>query len=199
MKIVGVGCGPGMLTEEAIGAISRAEALCGSERAIDLARDHIRDGCIVRVIDDYRALRNLPDTTVVLSTGDPMLAGLGYLEGEVIPGISSLQVTLARLKIPMARVSVVVAHGRDHPAAVREALSEVARGNVVFLIADPSFDVRDFAAQFLPETPGISITLCERLGYPDERVETGTAEAPPIPGHDLFVILVDPGIRGKRE
>lgn len=199
MKIVGVGCGPGMLTEEAIGAISRAETLCGSERAIDLARDHIREGCIVRVIDDYRALRALPDTTVILSTGDPMLAGLGYLEGEVIPGISSLQVTLARLKISMARVSVVVAHGRDHPAAAREAVSEVARGKAVFLIADPSFDVRDFAAQFLLETPGISITLCERLGYSDERVETGTAETPPMPEHDLFVLLVDPGIREKQD
>lgn len=198
MKIVGVGCGPGMLTLEAIDAISNAGILYGSPRAIELARDHISDGSDVRIIDDYRSLHALPGNVVVLSTGDPMLAGLGYLDGDVIPGISSLQVTLARLHLPMSRVSVVVAHGRDHPAAARDALSEVARGNAVFLIADPSFDVCVFAAHFLEVTPWISITLCERLGYPDERVVTGTAEIPPKPMHDLFVLLVDPGIRRKQ-
>lgn len=197
MKIVGVGCGPNMLTREAIDAISHAGILYGSQRAIDLVQDHIRSGSVVRIIDDYGSLHNLPGDAVVLSTGDPMLAGLGYLNGEVIPGISSLQVTLARLHLPMSGVSVVVAHGRDHPAAAREALSEVVRGKAVFLIADPSFDVGIFAAHFLKKIPGISITLCERLGYPDERVVTGTAETPPEPMHDLFVLLVDPGIRRK--
>lgn len=195
MKIVGVGCGPGMLTEDAIDAISHAGILYGSPRAIELAREHISGGSVVRIIDDYKSLHALPGDAVVLSTGDPMLAGLGYLNGEVIPGISSLQVTLARLHLPMSRVSVVVAHGRDHPAAAGDALCEVARGKAVFLIADPSFNVDEFAAHFLDITPGVSITLCERLGYPDERVVTGTAETPPEPMHDLFVLLVDPGIR----
>ena len=198
MKIVGVGCGPRMLTGEAIGVISRASLIYGSERAIDLAREHIREDCVVRPIDDYRALRSLPVDAVVLSTGDPMLAGLGYLGGEVIPGISSLQVTLARLHLPMAAVSVVVAHGRDHEVAKGEAVAEVARGRAVFLLADPGFDVRDFASSFLSPGPGgVSITLCERLGYPDERVATGTPDNPPIPDCDLFVLLVDPGIRKK--
>ena len=38
MKIVGVGCGPGMLTEQAIREISRASLIYGSDRAIDLAK-----------------------------------------------------------------------------------------------------------------------------------------------------------------
>jgi len=194
MKIVGVGCGPGMLTAEAIRIISNASLVYGSQRAIDLAREHIRDGCAVRTIDNYRALRTLPGEAVVLSTGDPMLAGLGYLDGEVVPGISSLQLTLARLHLPMAGVSVVVAHGRDHSRAAMEAVTEISRGRKVFLLADPGFEIRDFAAQFLPDYPKVAITLCERLGYPDERVVTGTPENPPLPVYDLFVLLIDPGI-----
>ncbi|MCU0632560.1 MAG: cobalt-precorrin-7 (C(5))-methyltransferase [Methanolinea sp.] len=197
MRIVGVGCGPGMLTMEAARTISGASLVYGSRRAIDLAREHIPEGCTVREIDDYRSLRALPGDAVVLSTGDPMLAGLGYLEGEVIPGISSLQVVLARLHIPMARVSVVVAHGRNHREAILEAVAEVGRGRAVFLLADPEFDIHTCAAQFLPAPPGLTITLCEQLGYPDERLVTGTPDAPPLPLRDLFVLLIDPGVRRK--
>ena len=52
---------------------------------------------------------------VVLSTGDPMLSGLGYLEGQVIPGISSMQVACARLKISQLRMVPVTLHGRAIP------------------------------------------------------------------------------------
>ncbi|HOT02622.1 MAG TPA: cobalt-precorrin-7 (C(5))-methyltransferase [Methanolinea sp.] len=193
MKIVGVGCGPGMLTEEAIATISRASLVYGSHRAIDLARMYISKECTVREIEDYRALRTLPEGAVVLSTGDPMLAGLGYLEGEVIPGISSLQVTLARLHIPMVQISVVAAHGRDHDAAIRDTVAEVSRGKTVFLLADPGFEVTRLARHFLPPPPGLTITLCEQLGYPEERVITGTPDDPPLPCSELFVLLVNPG------
>ena len=35
MKIVGVGCGENMLTQEAIDAIRRAKLIYGSDRALD--------------------------------------------------------------------------------------------------------------------------------------------------------------------
>jgi hypothetical protein len=37
MRIVGVGCGPGMLTEEAIHALKDARRVYGSRRAIEIA------------------------------------------------------------------------------------------------------------------------------------------------------------------
>ena len=77
MKIVGVGCGPGMLTEQATQAIRAAHLIYGSSRAIDMAKNLIPENCTVRSISDYRNLSQLPDNAVVLSTGDPMLAGLG--------------------------------------------------------------------------------------------------------------------------
>jgi len=186
MKIVGVGCGPGMLTVEAARIIAGASLIYGSARAIALARDAIPLGSEVHEIADYRSLRSLPRHAVVLSTGDPMLAGLGYLPGDVVPGISSLQVAFARLKIPLARTAVVSAHGKDHDRAIADAREEVVRGKVVFLIADPAFEVGALAAA-LP--PGARFAVCEDLGYPEERIAVGTAAQPPVPRGALFVVV----------
>jgi len=186
MKVVGVGCGPGMLTAEAASVIAGASLVYGSARAIALARDAIPPGCEVHEIADYRNLWSLPAHAVVLSTGDPMLAGLGYLPGEVVPGISSLQVAFARLKVPLTKAAVVSAHGKDHARAVAEAREEVLLGRVVFLIADPAFDVGTLAAALPPE---IRLAVCEDLGYPAERIATGTAAEPPVPRGDLFVVV----------
>lgn len=192
MKIVGVGCGPGMLTEEAIRVIASATSIYGSDRAIELARAHIPKDCDVRSIDDFKNLSHLPENAVILSTGDPMLAGLGYLKGEVIPGISSLQVAAARLRIPLARVVVVVAHGKGHEKGMHETLLEVKRGKIVFLLADPKFDVaelyRRLSAAEIP-TP-LRIAVCENLGYPDERIIIGDLQAPPMPKAGLYSLVI---------
>ena len=44
MKIIGVGCGPGMLTEEAIQGSRIAKTIYGSDRAIEIARPFISHG-----------------------------------------------------------------------------------------------------------------------------------------------------------
>ena len=123
MMIIGVGCGPGLLTQQAIQELKRAKSAYGSDRAIGLARAYIPKNCTVRSIDDYKKLSTLPANAVILSTGDPMLAGLGYLKGTVIPGISSLQIATARLHIPLSRIVVVVAH-----VGQGERSKKVARG-----------------------------------------------------------------------
>ncbi|KQC03853.1 MAG: cobalt-precorrin-6Y C(5)-methyltransferase [Methanoculleus sp. SDB] len=190
MKIIGVGCGPGMMTEEAIRALSDARHIFGSRRAIDLAAAHIPPGCEVREITAYNVLRSLPDDAFVLSTGDPMLAGLGYLGGEIIPGISSMQVAFARLGIPLARAAVVNAHGKDHAAAMDEAVFELGRGKIIFCIADPRFDIAELGARIQGAGIAVRIAVCERLGYPDERITTGTPAEPPGADDELFALVI---------
>ena len=189
MRVVGVGCGPGLLTPRAAAAIREADEVWGSARAIELAAGALRHGCPVHEIEDYRGLRELGPGAVVLSTGDPMLSGLGYLPGEVEPGISSLQLALARLRIPWTRVAVLTAHGRDHDMAVAAAVDEVGRGRVAFLIADPAFPVPALGAALARLGDDIRIAVCEDLGYPGERIACGTADAPPAPSSPLFVVL----------
>ncbi|WAI01732.1 cobalt-precorrin-7 (C(5))-methyltransferase [Methanogenium organophilum] len=189
MKVVGVGCGPGMLTEAAIAAIRDAKEIYGSERAIERAAGQIPACCSVHVITDYKALRDLPETAVVLSTGDPMLAGLGYLGGDVISGISSYQYACAKLHIPLTKTAIVNAHAKDHEQAILDIIFEIRRGRTAFVIADPAFVPSIPAEALKAHSLQCRIAICERLGYPDERIAIGDTDTPPVPGSDLFVLM----------
>jgi cobalt-precorrin-7 (C5)-methyltransferase len=190
MKIIGVGCGPGMLTEQAIREISKASIIYGSDRAIELARSYIPFECSIKPIDDFKTLNQLPEHAVILSTGDPMLAGLGYLHGEVIPGISSLQVATARLHIPVSQVSVVVAHGKGHKKGIEDTVEEVKRGKIVFLLADPKFEVQELYSPLAMLSLPVRIALCENLGYPEERILIQDIQSPPLPTEALYSLVI---------
>jgi len=190
MKIIGVGCGPGLLTEQAIQELKQAGSVYGSDRAIGLARAYLPKDCTVRSIDDYKKLPQLPAHAVLLSTGDPMLAGLGYLNGTVIPGISSLQIAACRLHLPLSRVTVVVAHGRGHEQGMQETVEEVKRGKIVFLLADPKFRVPDLYSRLAELSLPLQVAVCENLAYPEERIVVGDITSPPLPASDLYSLVI---------
>ena len=139
MMVIGVGCGPGMMTEEAIKELTKARTVCGSKRSLELARAHIRKDAKVVQVDDYAALEDMPEKAVLLSTGDPMLSGLGYRSEKVIPGISSMQAAYARLGAPLENTVIMSAQGKYQPIAIKNAVEEVLRGRNVFLLADATF------------------------------------------------------------
>jgi cobalt-precorrin-7 (C5)-methyltransferase len=178
-----------MLTEEAVRALAGARRVYGSRRAIEIARGALPRSCDVHEIRDYSSLE-VPDDAVLLSTGDPMLAGLGDRGGEVIPGISSLQLAFARLRLPLARVSVVDGHGKDPGQAIAGVLEEVRRGRIVFLLPDPSFPLETLASALREEGIPATIALCEDLGYPAERIARGTPDAPPVVRSRLFSLVI---------
>jgi cobalt-precorrin-7 (C5)-methyltransferase len=177
MIIVGVGAGPQMLTAEAAQAIARARQIYGSKRAIDLVREHIAAGCSVRVIEDYKRLGDLSEDAVVLSTGDPMLSGLGYLKGRVIPGISSLQLACARLKISQLKVVPITVHGRSlDPDAIA---FELRRGRCVFLLTDGGTDLEGLCRFLQSQGLHREVAALSDLGYPEERIERANTACPP--------------------
>ncbi len=190
MKIVGVGCGPGLLTEQAREELKQARVVYGSDRAIGLARACLQKSCTVRSIDDFKNLPALPEDAVILSTGDPMLAGLGYLKGEVIPGISSLQIAAARLHIPLSRIVVVVAHGRGHEQGMQDTLEEVQKKKIVFVLADPKFSIADLCSRLAGLSLPLKIAVCENLAYPEERIVVGAVATPPLPESDLYSLVI---------
>jgi cobalt-precorrin-7 (C5)-methyltransferase len=189
VKVVGVGCAPGLLTEEAIRVLGGARRVYGSRRAIEIARGALPRSCEVHEIRDYSSLE-IPDDAVLLSTGDPMLAGLGERGGEVIPGISSLQLAFARLRLPLGRASVVDGHGRDPEEAIAMTVEEVHRGRIVFLLPDPSFPLENLARALREGESRCTIALCEDLGYPEERIILGTPDRPPAGGSRLFSLVI---------
>lgn len=190
MKIVGVGAGPNLLTREAIIAIENAEIIFGSKRAIELAKEHIK--CEAYELRDYK-LRSLPENAVVLSTGDPMLSGLGKYarkEDEIIPGISSLQLACARLHIDVEQLSEITAHSRNIGSIKNRLVTELRNGKNVFLLPDSSFGIDEIVDILKSMDLSMQISVCERLGYPDERVTTGTTENPPNAESDMYCVVI---------
>ena len=189
MIIVGVGIGPGMMTQEAGKVIAGANLIYGSRRAIELAREHISPKCRVVEIEDYKKLSRLPEDAVVLSTGDPMLSGLGYLPGRVIPGISSLQVACARLKISELNVIPITVHGRrmDQEAIARE----LDRNKSVFLLTDDRTDLEQLCRQLEEKGLKKSVIALTDLGYPQERMVRGSTAHPPR-ALGLSCVLIGP-------
>jgi len=191
MKIIGVGCCPGMLTECAIEIIRSAKKCYGSERAIHLVEAYLRPDCERCRVTDYQAIMRIDEEdAVVLSTGDPMLGGLGSLKGEVIPGISSLQLACARLKVPWLKVVTHSAHGRDYRESFQAIVDDINRQKVVFLLTDPEFDLPRLALFLRAHTITCEIAVCENLGYPNENIEVGSTASPPKVTSPLYCLVI---------
>lgn len=190
MKIVGVGAGPGLLTEEAIFAIENADIVFGSTRAIDLAKEHIK--CEAKILTDY-TLESLPENAVVLSTGDPMLSGLGKYakkDDEIIPGISSLQIACARLCLEIDRTAVITAHSRNIRIVKKQFLIELRNEKNIFILPDQSFGIKEIGIFMKNNGFQKNLIVCEKLGYPDERIAIGTTDKPPLAISDMYSVVI---------
>ncbi len=190
MLIVGVGCGPGLLTQQAMEAIGDSRLIYGSRRAIGLAQEYIPPDATVRTIEDYSRIDELPDNATVLSTGDPMLAGLGRPGHRIIPGISSMQVAFSHLGLQLIRAAAITAHGTGHRAAIDETVRELKCGKLVFLLAEPSFPFGDLMAGLVREKLDCRVAVCEELGYPEERIVIGSPESPPEIRSKLYSVVL---------
>jgi len=166
-----------MLTEEAIRAIEGSRLIYGSTRAIEIASPFISPSAEVNVIRDYKALADLLEEAVVLSTGDPLLSGLGFLGGEIIPGISSMQVACARLRLSLLKVVPITVHGRRMEIDI--VAFEIERGKVVFLLVDEASDLVGLCRHL--EAGGLSrdVVVMSDLGYPEEHITFGSTRSPP--------------------
>lgn len=106
IKVVGMGPGNiNYLTMEAINAIKFADRVIAFGRIASTAKFIVND--VIEVNRVQEIIENLDDkvTTVVLASGDPCYFGIidyliknGIVVGEVIPGISSFQYMMTKLK-----------------------------------------------------------------------------------------------------
>lgn len=189
MKIVGVGAGPRMLTERAIEAVKTARRVYGSARALKLADVYIRGEQII--LEKFDA--QIEDDACILSTGDPMLSGLGNKappDAEIIPGISSLQLACARLKVDATDLIAITTHGRE-PSESKNKLREVLRlKRDLFILADPSLDVGDICSHLDDLGYDGEAIVLEDLGYEIEKVSYGRIASPPERQSSLFCMVI---------
>jgi len=178
-----------MLTQEAIEAIECARVVYGSSRALAIARDYIKVEPIVLKSYDL----DVEEDACILSTGDPMLSGLGKKAprgSQVIPGISSLQLACAREMIDIADVIIIETHGKDADQAKKVLETGLRAKNVIFVVADSSFDLDDICDHFAGAGYDGDVILLEDLGYKTERIARGTVSYPPARRSPLFCILL---------
>jgi cobalt-precorrin-7 (C5)-methyltransferase len=191
MKVVGVGCGPGMLTTEAIAIIESADQIYGSRQAIERAKEYIKKDAALHVTYDKEVLSQIFPNAVVLSTGDPLMAGLGTLPGAcVTSGISSMQLAFARLGLSWDDMCCINAHATDHQAAIERVCSAVCSGYKVFIITDPKFNISTLSNALLDTNLELKIAVCEDLGYAHERISCGSVYAPPDVLSSRFCVVV---------
>ncbi len=198
INLVGIGCGLGTLTTEGIVAVRSASVVIGAKRLLDemgnlcrpdtemYAAISAEDICkrIRKAAEDEKGGNEKPDGSVVtvLFSGDcgfySGAAGLSELlkaEGlnyRVIPGISSVQLMSARISRPWQDWHLVSGHGRKI-----DVIAEMMHGKDTLFLTDsatsPAAICKALCAAGLHET---AVCVGERLGLPDERILSGTAE-----------------------
>ena len=180
-----VGIGPGSreaMTHEVSEAIETADCLIGAKRMLDaVARpgQPTYDAIAPQDIADFiRAHREYRRFAVVMSGDTGFFSGtkklLPLLEGcdtAVLPGLSSLSYLCARLQTSYEDVRVVSLHGRQH-----NILPEVRANGRLFALVGGERGINDLCRTLTAGgLGGVTVSVGQRLGYPDERIVCGTA------------------------
>lgn len=181
--------------------LARARVIVGTDRHLAMAEEcpaeRVRwDGVPGHLGDLLAGHATVP--TVLLASGDPNLFGigaslverLGAESVDIEPSVSSIQLALARARVPIAGTALLSAHGRPLKAAAGQA----SAGRRSAILTDPENDPAAVARAL--RDAGVEsearLVVCERLGGPDERVREGTLADPPEAPYDpLSVVVLD--------
>lgn len=135
-----VGMGPGnikYLTMEAICAIKSADMVIAFGRIASTAKILVKDVIEVNKVQDIIENLDAKVTTAILASGDPCFFGIiDYLMkkdvviDEVIPGISSFQYMMTKLKKSWQDALLISLHGRD------ESLEAVIKSRLSVILTD---------------------------------------------------------------
>ena len=179
--LIGVGMGnPDTMTAEALEAVRACPVLVGAPRLLESwAQDH---DCVPLIagadIAEYIGKQQEGPIGVLLSGDTGFYSGAKRLwtlledhEVVTLPGISSLSYFCAKLHTDWQDVKIVSAHGRSH-----NVVGEIQRNGRTFALTGGSTKVQDICRELTGRGLGdVTVSVGERLSYPDERVVTGTA------------------------
>jgi cobalt-precorrin-7 (C5)-methyltransferase len=166
--VVGAGICRGHITERAKRIVENADIVYGSEKVFTLIGDYIKgEKRILRQFDKsaFSTIEKEAESkkVVIASTGDPMIAGLGKLfDGKIEPGISSVQIALAKLGIDLCEVVVINAHAKKFKEF------ELLKNRHLLILADKNFDPSVFGHR--------KIVILENLCMKSEKIWSGFAD-----------------------
>ena len=198
INLIGIGFRP--LDKKAGETLKNSDVVLANNRLLDVFKNYAEYGQVKeRIIvhdsvyetidyirDNYREKR-----LSLLSAGDPMFFGIGRLIAErfgsdameVFPDISSIQAAFSRIRVPSNNALLMSLHGGPNPSKRRKSEYElsdlpmlVARHNNIAILTDRVNNPSEIAKAVLisPHPPTLKIYVCERLGYDNERITSGT-------------------------
>ena len=188
-KIIVAGIGPGsedFISPAALKKIRAAKFLVGGRRALNQFATANQIICpITRDLDEpinFIREKILLGEVVVMVSGDPgyysmldlLRKNFPPLMIEVIPSISAMQLAFAKISLPWHSATLLSFHGRQ-PA--REDLKYSA-GKILGLLTDAEFNSATISKILLDcgWDKNSSVTICEKLSYPDEKIFTTTLD-----------------------
>ncbi|MCK5505144.1 MAG: precorrin-6y C5,15-methyltransferase (decarboxylating) subunit CbiE [Thermodesulfovibrionia bacterium] len=165
--------------------------------------EHVRDRIVVHpgVYEtiDYIGENYQTKRLSLLAAGDPMFFGIGRLivekfgrgPVEVFPDLSSIQVAFSRIRETSNNALLISLHGGPDPAKRRKLEYEVAdipglieRNDKIAILTDRENSPAEIAKEILKQSASgkgertlpLQVYVCEKLGYPDEKITAGTPE-----------------------
>jgi len=174
---------------EEFGAVrDRIKIINNVDETIDFIRSHLSAASL-----RGNTLRNV----VLLASGDPLFFGIGKRaieefgkeNVEILPDLSSIQVAFARIKESWDGALLISFHGGPDPKKRRkleyglgDIPSLVARYTKLAILTDREYSPQKIAGELLHtgvaghDKSAITMYICEKLGYPDEKITCGTPE-----------------------
>ncbi len=175
----------------------RIKVIDNVHETIDYIKTEVQKGKSSQGKDGTSALPRFR-TISLLASGDPMFFGIGRVITEefdrdiveIYPDLSSVQTAFSRIKEAWNGAFLMSVHGGPDPSKRRKleyAMSDIplllARHNKLAILTDkennPSVIAKTLSESFaLPHSSASALTMyvCERLGYPDEKIVRGTPE-----------------------
>ena len=183
VSMIGIGMGPGDLTERSASIVMGADLLVGAKRmleAVDSTGKDVlteyRSDAIARYLDENPRYRNV---AVLLSGDVGFYSGatglLGKLDRNVYdvnvePGISSIVYLCAKLGTTWQDAYLTSCHGRES-----NIVNLVGTRAKVFTLLSGQDTVHEMCRQlFEYNLNSVSVTVGQDFGYPTERIFTGT-------------------------
>lgn len=193
LHIVGLGVGSiSDIAEESLFTIRTADVIIGSTRHLQLVASVTQTSQCVelpKLAELKLLLQSLlvpssdaaVDNIVVLASGDPLFYGIGRWLGKTFstqklfyyPAVSSLQATCHQLGLSLQDVDVVSLHGRP----LHSLRAKLKRSQTLLILTDKNSHPLALAQECVHAGFSRSlITVCERLGYNDQKVREFPAE-----------------------
>jgi precorrin-6Y C5,15-methyltransferase (decarboxylating) len=196
-QVTVIGCDGNPLPQAAAAAVSAARCVAGARRHLDSVTTPPGADVVelTKVDTALDAVCAHPGPVAVLASGDPGFFGIVRLlraRGErpaVIPAVSSVALTFARLGLPWDDALVLSAHGRE-PRQVLAAALGAAKTAILTAPGDAAGPRR-----FIPALldAGMDVYVAECLGAPAERLTRLTAGTDARFADPNIVVSVAPG------